>query len=85
MDVAQILPEHYWSIVREAIKAKTPIIVTGDRTKPTGKSTLCEWLRSSGAVAYEEWELEEGSVQPDSVKDQNSAVVVIRLNRPMFT
>ena len=85
MDVAQILPERYWPIVREAIKAKTPIIVTGDRTKPTGKSTLCEWLRSSGAVAYEEWELEEGSVQPDSVKDQNSAVVVIRLNRPMFT
>ena len=85
MNAVQLIPEHYRPMVREAIKANTPIIVTGDRTKPTGKSTLCEWLRSSGAIAYEEWELEEGGIQPDNVKGQNSAIVVIRLNRPMLT
>ena len=69
-----------------AISAGIPVIVDGDRSRPTGKSTLCDYLKSLGADACEAWGLEEGSKKkPDSDAKENTVTVVIRLNRDLFT
>lgn len=72
-------------LIAAAVDAGIPIIVDGDRSKPTGKTTLCDYLKGMGAVAYESWELEEGKVQPNDNTDANSVSVTIRLNRALFT
>lgn len=72
-------------IVLAAIRTKVPVIIDGDRSKPTGKSVLCDYLKSLGADACEAWELEEGSKKPDNDAAGNHVSVVIRLNRGVFT
>lgn len=72
-------------LIHDAVDAGISIIVDGDRAKPTGKTTLCDYLKEMGAVAYESWELEEGKVQPNDNTDANSVSVTIRLNRALFT
>lgn len=39
--------------------SELPVIIDGPHA-PTGKSTLCAWLRAEGRTAYEQWELDEG-------------------------
>lgn len=56
------------------------IIIDGDRSKPTGKSTLCAYLKMIGADACETWELEEGGKKLDINPDGNSVDIVIWLN-----
>ena len=85
MDLEQLLPARQRRLVVLAVEAGIPIIVAGDRTKATGKTTLCDWLREQGATAYEEWEVEEGIVQPDDDSGRNSVSITVRLNKPIFT
>lgn len=56
-----------------------PIVIDGDRSKPTGKSTVCEYLRDRGFNAYEAWMFEDGVKMPDS--GANSVYVAIRLDK----
>lgn len=72
-------------IVLAAIRTKVPVIIDGDRSKPTGKSALCDYLKSLGADACEAWELEEGLKKPDNGGMKNQVSVVIRLNRGLVT
>lgn len=44
--------------IKAAIKAGTPILITGPQI-PTGKSTLCEVLRKTGATVFEQHEMYE--------------------------
>lgn len=48
-----------------AKQAGLPVIIDGDRSGPTGKSTLCKALRDAGIEAYEKWEIEEGIKKQD--------------------
>lgn len=57
------------------------IIIDGDRSKPTGKSTLCAYLKMIGADVCETWELEEGGKKLDVNPDGNSVDVVVWLNK----
>lgn len=85
----KFLNEGQATLVRMAIAAGIPIVVDGDRTKPTGKSTLCDYLKSVDAVACEAWELEEGENAdkklPNGNTDSNSVIVTVRLDRALFT
>lgn len=65
------------------IRNRVPIVVDGDRTKPTGKSTLCALLRRVGAEAYESWELEEGVKKPDQDGAGNYGCIKIQLNQAL--
>lgn len=73
------------ALVLAAIQTGAPIVIDGDRSQPTGKSTLCAELRALGAKAREAWEPEEGMIEPDNDSDRNSVAVVIRLNKGLFT
>lgn len=42
-----------------AVIERIPIVIDGPRNVPTGKSRLCETLRTLGVDACELWELEE--------------------------
>ena len=68
--------------VMRAGRAGLAIIVGGDRSTPTGKSTLTEYLRRQGFRVYEEWELEEDEGLQAGPKD-NNARVLIELNAPL--
>lgn len=57
------------------------IIIDGDRSKPTGKSTLCAYLKMIGADACETWELEEAGKKLGISPNDNSVDVVIHLNK----
>lgn len=70
-------------LVCAAINLGLLIVIDGDRTKATGKSTLCDYLRGKGAAAYEAWELEEGNIRPDSDANCNSVCITIRLNEEL--
>lgn len=59
------------------------IIIDGDRSKPTGKSTLCDYLKTFGADVYEAWELEEGEKKLDHALNCNSVEVRIQMNKPL--
>lgn len=85
MLLLNFLDHNQAKLIREAVGAGIPIIIDGDRSKPTGKTTLCDYLKGVGAVAYEAWELEEGEVQPNDNTDANSVSVTIRLNKALFT
>lgn len=82
MNLKQFLTDSQCRLIQMAIEAQIPILVTGDRSKATGKTTLCDWLRALGAAAYEDWELEEGRIQPDDDNGRNTVYVTIRLNKP---
>ena len=58
--IKSVLNDAQRKLVAEAILHGTPILIDGDRSKATGKSTLCDALRVLGAEVYEVWELEEG-------------------------
>ncbi len=73
------------ALVQAAVDLKIMIIVDGDRSRATGKSTLCSYLKSKGAVACEAWELEEGSIQPNDNANSNTVSVNIRLDKALFT
>ena len=68
--------------VAEAILHGAPILIDGDRSKATGKSTLCGALRVLGAEVYEGWELEEGEKKPDATR--NHIFVFIQLNEGIW-
>ena len=65
-------------LVAKAILHGVPILIDGDRSKATGKSTLCDALRVLGAEVYESWELEEGEKKLDATR--NRASVLLQLN-----
>lgn len=65
-------------LVAKAILHGVPILIDGDRSKATGKSTLCDALRVLGAEVYESWELEEGEKKLDATR--NRTFVFIQLN-----
>jgi len=77
---SSILNDEQLKIVAEAILHGVPILIDGDRSKETGKSTLCNALRVIGAEVYEGWELEEG--KPDATR--NRAFVYIQLNEGIW-
>lgn len=79
---SSILNDEQLKIVAEAILHGVPILIDGDRSKETGKSTLCDALRVIGAEVYEGWELEEGKKKPDSTR--NRAFVFIQLNEGIW-
>lgn len=76
--IKSVLNDAQRKLVAEAILHGTPILIDGDRSKATGKSTLCDALRVLGAEVYEVWELEEGKKKPDAT--QNRTFVFIQLN-----
>ena len=76
--IKSVLNDAQRKLVAAAILHGTPILIDGDRSKATGKSTLCDALRVLGAEVYEGWELEEGKKKPDAT--QNRTFVFIQLN-----
>lgn len=65
--------------LRIAIENNITILISG-KHKPTGKSTLCEFLRSKGVNVIEEWELEEAKkFQIDN--NINTTYFLIYLNK----
>lgn len=80
-DPRNLLSRAQFEQVLLAIRYNIPIIIDGDRTKPTGKTTLCDYLMSQGAVAHEAWELEEMGQKPGNKGPENSVHLVIQLNR----
>ena len=58
------------------------IIIDGDRTRPTGKTTLCDYLKSQGADAVEAWELEEKRVKDN--EPTNRICVLVMLDHPIL-
>lgn len=81
----EFLDTNQAELVCIAVDARIPIIIDGDRTKPTGKTTLCDYLKSVGATVVEAWEVEEGMAQPNDNTDNNSVSVTIRLGKALFT
>ena len=75
---SSILNDEQLKLVAEAILHGVPILIDGDRSKETGKSTLCDALRVIGAEVYEGWELEEEKKKSDATR--NRAFVFIQLN-----
>lgn len=73
------------ALIRTALNFGIRIVIDGDRSKPTGKTTLRDYLKSRGANVLETWELEEGGAKPDNDADRNSAFIVVRLNKALFT
>lgn len=70
--------EEQKQFISEAIKSGVTIIIDGDRSKPTGKSTLCDRIKAAGGKAVEVWELEEGRRKLDA--DKNTVYVYVQLN-----
>ena len=62
-----------------------PVIIDGDRSRPTGKSWLCDQLRKAGCEAYEGWEIEEGyTVDGEIIKksdSENALFLTVRLDK----
>lgn len=74
-----VLNEEQKRYLKMAIDNKIPIIIAG-KHKPTGKSTLCDYLKTKGINAIEEWEIEENNeIQID--KNSNTMYLLINLNR----
>ena len=59
-----------------AVRERIPILITGDRRYPTGKSSLCDFLKENGADVREEYELKNESVQ-DSGKNEVYFTIVL--------
>lgn len=68
-----------------AVREGIPILITGDRRYPTGKSFLCDFLRENGVDVREECELKNESVQ-DSGKNEVYFTIVLneKLNYKKF-
>lgn len=60
--------------IESAIKTGLPVIIDGIQG-PTGKSTLCEYLRGKGFSAIEKWCADKNK------GDDNSVNIVITLNK----
>lgn len=78
-----VLSNNQFALLVNAVLHRIPIIIDGDRSCATGKTTLCEGIRALGADACEAWEIEEGKVQPNDDTDLNSVYVLVRLNKPL--
>ena len=59
-----------------AVQHKIPILITGNRSIPTGKSFLCEFLRERGVDVRKEYELKNESVQ-DTGKNEVYFTIVL--------
>lgn len=70
------LPENEAERTAKAIESGIPVMIEGIEG-PTGKTTLCEWLRSKGFGAFEPWELTDDCAD----LDRNSVCITITLNR----
>ena len=75
-----VLTAEQLQMLKTAVEAGIPILVTGNRSYPTGKSTLCEFLKSAGVDVREEWELENESIQDSG---ENEVYFTIVLNRKL--
>lgn len=74
-----VLNEEQKRYLKMAIDNKIPIIIAG-KHKPTGKSTLCDYLKAKGINAIEKWELEENNeIQID--ENGNTMYLLINLNK----
>lgn len=74
-----VLNEEQKRYLKMAIDNKIPIIIAG-KHKPTGKSTLCDYLKAKGINAIEKWELEENNeIQID--ENINTMYLLIKLNK----
>lgn len=78
-----LLAKNPANLVQFAVDTGIPIVIDGDRTRPTGKTTLCDYLKKKGAAVCETWELEEGKIQPDGIAGINTVSVTIRLNKEL--
>lgn len=68
-------------LISYALNHGTPILIDGDRAQPTGKSWLCQHLKSLGANVRECWELEEGNKA--LTETLNQAYILICLNKAL--
>ncbi|MFW5677582.1 MAG: hypothetical protein ACOCNL_15185 [Acetivibrio ethanolgignens] len=59
-----------------AVKEKIPVLITGNRHYPTGKSFLCEFLRERGIDVREEYELNNESIQDSGENDVYFTIVL---------
>lgn len=66
------------ALIYQAMASGATIIIDGDRTGPTGKSTLCDWINNHGGNAVEVWELEDGRKKLD--RGKNTAYVYVQLD-----
>lgn len=76
-----ILKDYQIRELENAISNGVPILVAGKEIA-TGKSTLCDYLRSKGVNAREVWEIEEGSYKNED-NSNNSLYCLIVLNKPL--
>lgn len=58
------------------IKERIPILITGNRQYPTGKSFLCEFLREQGIDVREEHELKNENIQDSGENDIYFTIVL---------
>ncbi len=79
-----LLGERQTDAVVYAVAHRIPILVTGDETRPTGKSTLAEYLRAHGAAVSEPWEAEFSCPKRNKThKPTNIVVLTITLDSPL--
>ena len=84
MSPFDVLSDEQFILLNKAVDLQIPIIIDGDRSRATGKTTLRDaLLLSTDAHVCEAWEIEEGKVQPNDDTDRNSVYVLVRLNKPL--
>ncbi len=59
-----------------AIREKIPVLITGNRNYPTGKSLLCDFLRENGVDVKEEYEMKNESIQASGVNEVYFTIVL---------
>ena len=59
-----------------AIREKIPVLITGNRSYPTGKSLLRDCLRENGVDVKEEYEMKNESIQDSGVNEVYFTIVL---------